>query len=83
MRALVLAGAFVLVNAIGAVAFFLAAKLAGDPSHLSDFMVAIVGVAAAVGSALPIFGRGVPWAASRLGLVAESARTFPQAAAGK
>jgi hypothetical protein len=83
MRTFVLVGAFVVVNVIGAVAFFVAAKIAGEPSHLSDFMVAIVGVAAAVGSAFPIFGRAVPWAASRLGLVAESASTFPHAVARK
>ena len=29
-------------------------------------MVAIIGVAVAVGSAFPVFGRGVPWVAARL-----------------
>jgi hypothetical protein len=65
MRRFLLAGAFVLVGVIGAVAFLVGAKFAG-PSHLSEFMVAIVALAVAVGSAFPIFGRGVPWLASRL-----------------
>jgi hypothetical protein len=69
---LVVLGAFVLVNIVGAVAFLAAGKLAlhldpsANESHLSGFMVAISGVAAAVGSAFPIFGRGVPWVAARL-----------------
>ena len=69
---LVVLGAFVLVNIIGAVAFLAAGKLAlhldpsADESHLSGFMVAITGVAVAVGSAFPIFSRGVPWMAARL-----------------
>ena len=69
---LVVLGAFALVNVIGAVAYLAAGKLAlhldpaANESHLSSFMVAIVGVAAAVGSAFPIFGRGVAWAAGRL-----------------
>jgi len=73
-----MAGGFALVNIIGAAAFFAAGKVAlyidpaANGSHLSAFMVAIIGVAVAVGSAFPIFGRGVPWAASRL------ERAFPQ-----
>lgn len=69
---LVVLGAFVLVNIIGAVAFLAAGKLAlhldpsANESHLSGFIVAITGVAVAVGSALPIFGRGVPWVGARL-----------------
>jgi hypothetical protein len=72
MPKLVVLGAFALVNVIGAVAFLAAGKLAlhldpaANESHLLSFMVAIAGVAAAVGSAFPIFGRGVPWAAARL-----------------
>jgi hypothetical protein len=68
----VVLGAFVLVNIVGAVAFLAAGKLAlhldpsANESHLSAFIVAITGVAAAVGSAFPIFGRGVPWVAARL-----------------
>jgi hypothetical protein len=70
---LILLGAFVLVNVVGAAAFFAAGSLARilDPSasesHLSAFIVAIIGVAAAVASAFPIFGRGVPWIAARYG----------------
>jgi hypothetical protein len=69
---LVVLGAFALVNGIGAVAFLAAGKLAlhldpaANESHLLSFMVAIAGVAAAVGAAFPIFGRGVPWVAARL-----------------
>jgi hypothetical protein len=69
---LVLLGAFGLVAIIGAVAFLAAGKLAllldpaANESHLTGFMIAIIGVAAAVGSAFPIFGRGVPWIAARL-----------------
>ena len=69
---LVILGAFVLVNIIGAVAFLAAGSFARhlDPSanesHLSAFMVAIIGVAVATGSAFPIFGRGVPWIAARI-----------------
>jgi hypothetical protein len=69
---LILLGAFVLVNIVGVLAFFAAGSLARvlDPSasesHLSAFIVAIIGVAAAVASAFPIFGRGVPWTAARL-----------------
>lgn len=72
MRTLILLGAFALVNIIGAAAFFAAGKLAlyldpaANESHISAFMVAITGVAAAVASAFPIFGRGVPWVAGRL-----------------
>jgi hypothetical protein len=69
---LVILGAFVLVNIIGAVAFLAAGKLAlfldpsANESHLSGFIVAITGVAVAVASAFPIFGRGMPWVAARL-----------------
>jgi hypothetical protein len=69
---LVVLGAFGLVNIIGAVAFLAAGALAlhldpsANESHLSGFMIAITGVAVAVGSAFPIFGRGVPWVAARL-----------------
>jgi hypothetical protein len=65
-------GAFVLANLIGAIAFLAAGKLAlhldpsANESHLSGFIVAITSVAVAVGSAFPIFGRGVPWLAARL-----------------
>jgi hypothetical protein len=68
----VVLGAFVLVNIVGAVAFLAAGKLAlhldpsANESHFSSFIVAITGVAVAVGSAFPIFGRGVPWVAARL-----------------
>ncbi len=67
-----MAGGFALVSIIGAAAFFAAGKLAlyfdpaANDTHLSAFMVAIIGLAVAVGSAFPIFGRGVPWVASRL-----------------
>lgn len=69
---LVVLGAFGLVNIIGVVAFLAAGKLAlyldptANESHLSGFIIAITGVAVAVGSAFPIFGRGVPWVAARL-----------------
>jgi hypothetical protein len=69
---LVVLAAFGLVAIIGTVAFVAAGKLALllDPSakdsHLLAFMVAITGVAAAVGSAFPIFGRGMPWLTARL-----------------
>jgi hypothetical protein len=69
---LVVFGAFVLVNIVGVIAFVAVGKLALhlDPtatdSHLSSFIVAITAVAAAVASAFPIFGRGVPWAVARL-----------------
>jgi hypothetical protein len=69
---LVVLGALVLVTIIGSVAFVAAGKLAVllDPSakesHLSGFMIAITGVAVAVGSAFPIFGRGMPWLTARL-----------------
>jgi hypothetical protein len=69
---LVVLGAFVLVTIAGAVAFLAAGGIArhfdpaADESHLSAFMVAIIGVAVAVGSAFPIFARGVPWATARL-----------------
>ncbi len=69
---LVVLGAFVLVSIIGAVAFLAAGKLAlhldpsANESHFSGFIVAIIGVAVAVGSAFPVFGRGVPWVAAHL-----------------
>jgi hypothetical protein len=69
---LVVLGALVLVNIIGALAFLAAGKLAlhldpsANESHFSGFIVAIIGVAVAVGSAFPILSRGVPWMAARL-----------------
>jgi hypothetical protein len=57
---LVLLGAFGLANIIGAVAFLAAGKLAllldpaANESHLTGFMIAITGVAVAVGSAFLI-----------------------------
>jgi len=69
---LILFGALIAVGLCGAVAFFLAAKLAAhvDPasheSHLSSFIVATSSVAVAVASAFPIFGRAVPWVSARL-----------------
>ena len=72
LACLVLFGAFVLVGIIGALGFLAAGKLAlqldpsASESHLSGFIVAIFGVAVAVGSAFPIFGRGVPWVAAHL-----------------
>lgn len=69
---LIVLGAFGLVNIIGVVAFLAAEKIAlhldpsASESHLSGFMIAITGVAVAVMSAFPIFGRGVPWIAARL-----------------
>ena len=64
---LVVLGAFGLVTIVGTVAFVAAGKLAllldpsANESHLSSFMIAIAGVAVAVASAFPIFGRGIPW----------------------
>jgi hypothetical protein len=69
---LILLGALISVGLCGAIAFFVAAKLAGhlDPashqSHLSTFIVATSSVAVAVASAFPIFGRAVPWVSARL-----------------
>ena len=69
---LVVLGAVGLAAIVGTVAFVAAGKLAvlldpsANESHLSAFIVAIIGVAAAVASAFPIFGRGVPWIAARL-----------------
>ena len=69
---LVVLGAFILVNIVGVVAFFAAGSVArhldpaADEHHLVAFMVAIVGVAVAIGSAFPIFVHGVPWATARL-----------------
>jgi hypothetical protein len=65
-------GAVVLVNIIGAIAFLAAGKLAlyldpaANESHLSSFIVAITGVAVAVASAFPIFGRLLPVIAEHL-----------------
>src|SRR5688500_12311673 len=70
--------ALVLVSIVGAVAFLAAGQIAlvldpaADESHLDSFMVAIIGVAAAVACALPIFSRGVPW------LTAHLQRIWPQ-----
>lgn len=69
---LVVLGAFGLVSVVGTVAFLAAGQLAllfnpsAKESHLLGFMIAIIGVAAAVGSAFPIFGRGMPWLTARL-----------------
>lgn len=69
---LVVVGAFGLVTIVGTVAYVTAGKLAVllDPSatesHLLGFMIAVTGVAVAVGSAFPIFGRGIPWLTARL-----------------
>jgi len=69
---LVVLGAFGLVAIVGAVAFLAAGKLAvlfdpaANESHLLAFMIAIFGVAVAVASAFPIFGRAMPWVMARL-----------------
>src|SRR5688572_31008989 len=69
---LILFGALIAVGLCGAIAFFVAAKLAAhvDPasheSHLSSFIVATSSIAVAVASAFPIFGRAVPWVSARL-----------------
>ena len=69
---LILAGALISVGLCGAIAFFVAAKLAAhlDPashqSHLPSFIVATSSVAVAVACAFPIFGRAVPWVTARL-----------------
>ena len=69
---LVVLGAFGLVAIVGTVAFLAAGKLAvlldpaANDSHLLGFMIAIIGVAVAVGSAFPIFGRAMPWVIARL-----------------
>jgi hypothetical protein len=69
---LVVLGSCGLVAIVGTVAFVAAGKLAVllDPaakeSHLLAFMIAIFGVAVAVASAFPIFGRAMPWAIARL-----------------
>jgi hypothetical protein len=69
---LVVLAAFALVSVVGTVAFLAARQLAllldpsASESHLLGFMVAIVGVAAAVASAFPIFSRGMPWLTARL-----------------
>jgi hypothetical protein len=69
---LVVLGSVILAAIIGTLAFLAARKLAllldpaASESHLSSFMIAIIGVAVAVASAFPIFGRGMPWAMARL-----------------
>jgi hypothetical protein len=69
---LIFFGALIAVGLCGAIAFFVATKLAahGDPSshesHLSSFIVATSSIAVAVASAFPIFGRAVPWVSARL-----------------
>jgi hypothetical protein len=69
---LLVLGAVVLVNIIGAIAFVGAGKLAlyldpvANESHLSSFIVAVTGVAVAVTSAFPILGRLLPFIAERL-----------------
>jgi hypothetical protein len=69
---LVILGAFGLVSIIGVVAFLAAEKIAlhldplANESHLAGFMITITGVAVAVASAFPVFGRGTPWVAERL-----------------
>jgi hypothetical protein len=69
---LVVLGSVVLAAIIGTVAFFAARKLAvlldpaANESHLLAFMIAIIGVLAAVASAFPIFTRVMPWAIARL-----------------
>jgi len=69
---LVVLGSIGVVSLIGTVAFLAARKLAEllDPaandSHLLAFMIAIFGVAVAVGSAFPVFGRAMPWVMARL-----------------
>lgn len=81
---LVLFGAFVLASLVGVVVFLAAGKLALylDPaakdSHLTNFIVAILGVAAAVASAFPLFARGVPWALARLERHRESSAIAPR-----
>ena len=72
VAALVVVGALALMYIIGAIAFLAAGRLAlhfdpsANDSHLSSFIVAITGVAVAIASAFPIFGRAVPWVAARL-----------------
>lgn len=72
MPNLVVLGASAVVAIIGALAFLTAGKLAllldpsANESHLAAFMIAIIGVAVAVASAFPIFGRGMPWLTARL-----------------
>ena len=69
---LVVLGSVGLAAIIGTVAFLAARKLAvlldpaANESHLLSFMIAIIGVAVAVASAFPIFGRAMPWAIARL-----------------
>ena len=84
MPRLIWVGAFICVGVIGAIALFVAAKLAVhlDPgSHeslLPSFMVVISSLAVAVASAFPIFGRAVPWASARLKEAAlEASGSFP------
>ena len=72
MRILLLVAAVALANIVGVIAVLAAGKLAllldpaANESHITSFIVAIIGVAAAVASAFPIFARGVPWAAPHL-----------------
>ena len=72
VTSLAVLAALALVNIIGALAFLAAGKIAlvldpsASESHLSGFMVAIIGVTVAVGSAFPVFMRGVPWLAAQL-----------------
>ena len=69
---LVVLGAVGLVAIVGIAAFVTAGKLAllldpgANESHLAGFMIAIIGVAVAVASAFPIFGRAMPWLTARL-----------------
>ena len=72
MPNLIVLGALLLITLIGTFAFLTAGKLAvlldpaGKDSHLAGFMIAIIGVAVAVASAFPIFGRAMPWVTARL-----------------
>jgi len=72
VTSLAILAALVLVSIIGAVALLAAGQIslvldpAANESHISGFIVAIIGVAVAVGSAFPVFMRGVPWLAAHL-----------------
>ena len=81
---LILPAAVLSVFLIGAIALFVAAKLAVhlDPgsheSHLPSFIVVTSSLVVAVASAFPIFGRAVPWVSARLKEAAlETSRNFP------
>ncbi len=69
---LVVLAALGLAAIIGTLASLIAGKLAllldpaANESHLAGFMIAIIGVAAAVASAFPIISRGMPWLTARL-----------------